>query len=119
MFSLACIAEMGCSEVAIKYLSSPSPWICFVRTHYFTSRRTNPVKRLVKLGELSCLRHHLLSHHEGSLDLLVSLLSKERKTVVDQSHVEVDSISGQEVSTVSGNLDSCIVSLSLSSICDG
>jgi hypothetical protein len=62
------------------------------------------VQSLVEFRQLGSLTHHILVHHEWSLNLLVRLFTEEIKTVVDQCQVEVDTIICQEVSSVTGNL---------------
>jgi len=67
-------------------------------------RVTHMVKLLVELIQLSGLGHHILPHHEGSLNLFVSTLSQELKAVVDQGLVEVESVICQEETSMTGDL---------------
>ena len=75
-----------------------------IRAGNIRVEETYTVKCLVKFGKLGSLSHHLFPHHERSLDLLVSLLSQERQSVVDQRKIKVDTITSQEVTTVTCNL---------------
>ena len=54
--------------------------------------------------QLSSLGHHILPHHEGRLDLLVPSLPQELQAVVDQSLVQVETVVGQEETSVTGDL---------------
>lgn len=62
------------------------------------------VELLVELVQLSSLGHHVLLHHERRLDLLVSSLPQELQAVVDQGLVQVETIVGQEETSVAGDL---------------
>jgi hypothetical protein len=62
------------------------------------------VESLVKLGELSSLGHESLVHEERGLDLLELALLEEVKSVRDHGLVQIDSISRQEVSSVTSDL---------------
>lgn len=66
--------------------------------------RTYLVQLFVELRQLRGLGHHLLVHHEWRLDVLVASLAQELEAVGDECLVQVDTVVGQEVSSVSGNL---------------
>jgi len=62
------------------------------------------VQLLVELGKLSGLGHGLLLHEVRGLKLGVVALTQEAETVVDKSHVQLNTGIDQEVSTVGGDL---------------
>lgn len=65
---------------------------------------SNLVELLVELGKLSSLGHGLLLHEVRGLELPVLALAQERETVVDKSHVKLNTGIGQEVAAVGSDL---------------
>lgn len=67
------------------------------------------VEGLVELGELSRLGHKTTLHHERSHNLLVLFAAKEVETVGDESLVEVETIVGEEVASVTSNFGAALL----------
>lgn len=67
---------------------------------------TNFVESFVELFQLRRLGHDGFVHEEGRLNLLESTFLEEIETVIDHSLIEVDSISREKETTMSGNLGS-------------
>ena len=78
---------------------------CIVTEHdrYEVRERPHLVEFLVKLIELGGLSHLVLVHHEGWLDLLVSVFPKEIKAVSNERLVEIDAVVGQKVTAMASN----------------
>lgn len=62
------------------------------------------VQLLVELRKLGSLSHGLLLHEVRGLELGVVALAQERKSIVDQGHIELNTGVDQEVTTVGGDL---------------
>lgn len=61
------------------------------------------IKLLVELIELGRFAHHIFTHEEWRLYLLIAASSEEIKPVVDHSLIQVDTIVCEEKSTVASN----------------
>lgn len=70
--------------------------------HYF-------VKFFIEFRKLGSLGHDILLHEERSLKLLESSLAKEGETIVDQSKVKIDTSIGQEVTTVTSDVGTTLL----------
>lgn len=70
--------------------------------HYF-------VKFFIEFRKLGSLGHDILLHEERSLKLLESSLAKEGETIVDQSKVKIDTGIGQEVATVTSDVGTTLL----------
>ena len=66
------------------------------------------VQLLVKLLELGGLGHGVAVHEEGGHVGLVALVEEELETIVDESKVEEETVAGQAVASVSGDLDTTL-----------
>jgi hypothetical protein len=67
------------------------------------------VKLFVEIRELSSLCHNILVHEERGLKLLVGPLAKEGETIVDQSEVEIDTSFSQEITTVTSDVGTTLL----------
>lgn len=107
-------AEMGCSEVAMRYFSSDSslapPITCAglaCRTHRRRLLLTCLVELLVELLELSGLSHHRLLHEKRSLEKSVATLVQEIHAILDDGLVESHTVALQEVGAMARNSHTC------------
>jgi hypothetical protein len=121
--SSECKAEIGCSDVAMRYfsLSSPEPSIYQKKpissSPYLSQTglaKTHLVERLVKLLKLSRLGHDRLVHEEWRLNLLESFGPEEVESVCNHRLVEVDAVARKEEAAMSSDLGPCGASLPVS-----
>ena len=97
----------------MRYFSSSSAMTCAPQirnAHWCSAWETDLVQFLVELVELRSLCHLLLVHEEWRLDFPVALAAQEVEAVGDERLVEIDTIAGEVVSSMSGDLHTCALS---------
>ena len=91
----------------MRYFSSSSAMTCAPQirnARWCSVWETDLVQFLVELVKLCGLRHLLLVHEEWRLDFPVALAAQEVEAVRDERLVEIDTIAGEVVSSVTGDL---------------
>ena len=99
---------MGCSEVAIRYLSSSD-----AITYMHPCSRSDPddyslftylVQFVVKLIKLRRLCHLFLIHEKRWLDLFIASFPQEVETILDKSLDQVDAVICKKVPPMTSDL---------------
>jgi hypothetical protein len=109
-------AEMGCSEVAIRYFSSVPSKTFLVNFFLVNVWNKYLIKLFVKVIQLGCLGHNIFVHEEGRLDGCVTSLCKEVETVLDEGEIQSHAMVGEKVSSVTDDLDSTVLIVAIYSV---
>ena len=99
---------MGCSEVAIRYLSSSDAityvYPCSKSDPDIYSLYTHLVQFIVKLIKLRRLCHLFFIHEKRGLDLLIASFSQKVETILNKSLDQVDAVICKEVPPMTSDL---------------